>query len=79
MKSIHKFYFKNSNHMKETSSKSVDLVVTSPPYPIIELWDDLFSTMNPEIEEALKEQNGPLAFELMHQELVPNPQLSRGQ
>ncbi len=55
--------------MKKISSESVDLVVTSPPYPIIELWDVLFSRLNPEIEEALKTQNGPLAFELMHQEL----------
>jgi DNA modification methylase len=69
MKSMHKFFFNNSNNMKEISSKSIDLVVTSPPYPIIELWDELFSTMNPEIKEALKTHNGPLAFELMHQEL----------
>ena len=55
--------------MKEISSKSVDLVVTSPPYPLIELWDDIFSTINPEIKEALENQNGPLTFELMHQEL----------
>ncbi|MFX1538881.1 MAG: DNA-methyltransferase, partial [Promethearchaeota archaeon] len=69
MKSIHRVFFKNSNSMKEISSKSVDLVVTSPPYPLVELWDELFSTMNPEIKEALKTHNGLLAFELMHQEL----------
>ena len=55
--------------MHEIENESISLVVTSPVYPLIELWDDLFSTMNPEIEEALKEQNGSLAFELMHQEL----------
>ena len=45
---------------------SVDLVVTSPPYPMIELWDDLFSTLDPAIEEALDAGDGDRAFELMH-------------
>ena len=55
--------------MKKIEPESVDLVVTSPPYPIIELWDDLFSKINPEIKRVLSAQNGQLAFELMHQEL----------
>lgn len=55
--------------MQKIKTESVDLVVTSPPYPIIELWDDLFSKINPEIKSALHVQNGLLAFELMHREL----------
>lgn len=69
MKTYHNIIFANSDNMKDITTKSVDLVITSPPYPVIELWDDLFSKMNPEIEKALNTQNGPLAFELMHQEL----------
>ena len=69
MKTSHRIIFANSNSMNNITSESVDLVLTSPPYPIIELWDGLFSKMNPEIEKALNTQNGPLAFELMHQEL----------
>lgn len=69
MKTIHKIIFESSNTMNEIASESVDLVVTSPPYPIIEIWDQLFSKANPEIQKALTEHNGPLAFDLMHQEL----------
>ena len=47
---------------------SVDLVVTSPPYPIIEMWDDSFEMQNPDVKNLLK--TSPLeAFELMHREL----------
>ncbi len=69
MNTIHQIFFNNSNIMKKIEPESVDLVVTSPPYPIIELWDDLFSKINPEIKRVLSAQNGQLAFELMHQEL----------
>ncbi len=69
MNTIHQIFFNNSNNMKKIESEGVDLVVTSPPYPIIELWDNFFSKINPEIKKALSAQNGPLAFELMHQEL----------
>lgn len=46
--------------------KSVDLVVTSPPYPMIEMWDEPFGTLDPEIDEALAVGDGDRAFELMH-------------
>ncbi|MFX0126087.1 MAG: DNA-methyltransferase [Candidatus Hodarchaeota archaeon] len=69
MITYHKIRFSNSNEMKELASESVDLVITSPPYPIIELWDNLFSKMNPDIEKALDAQDGLLSFELMHKEL----------
>jgi len=47
----------------------IDLVVTSPPYPMIEMWDEIFANQNGKIGEAIKKKNGPLAYELMHQEL----------
>lgn len=47
----------------------VDLVVTSPPYPMIQLWDDQFGKMSPAIETALEKEDAPLAFEQMHQQL----------
>ncbi|WP_227375608.1 DNA-methyltransferase [Haladaptatus halobius] len=49
---------------------SIDLVVTSPPYPMIEMWDDLFAESNPAIESALAREDGDTAFELMHDELA---------
>ena len=65
----HKIKFKNSNNIKGLSDESIDLVVTSPPYPMIEMWDQIFAGQNQKIGEALKEKDGSSAFELMHQEL----------
>jgi len=47
-------------------SNSVDLVVTSPPYPMIEMWDDAFAAQDPGIADALAEGDGQVAFERMH-------------
>ncbi|MHA1200549.1 MAG: DNA-methyltransferase [Candidatus Heimdallarchaeaceae archaeon] len=68
-KTSHKIHYQNSQDMGSIRDESVDLTVTSSPYPMIQIWDGVFSEMNPEIEKALKEENGNLAFELMHQEL----------
>ena len=48
---------------------SVDLVVTSPPYPMIEMWDEAFGRQRPSAAEALAEGEGPRGFELMHEVL----------
>ena len=69
MKSCHKIIFKDSKKMEEIPSKSIDLIVTSPPYPMIEMWDEIFSKQNRKILKALEKKDGPLAFELMHKEL----------
>ncbi|THB79512.1 MAG: site-specific DNA-methyltransferase [Desulfobacteraceae bacterium] len=50
---------------------SIDLVVTSPPYPMIEMWDKSFGRQDHRIAEYLEENNGPAAFEAMHQVLDP--------
>ena len=49
------------------NEKSVDLVVTSPPYPMIEMWDDVFQRQRPAAEGALAAGDGPHAFEMMHE------------
>lgn len=69
MKTDHKIIFENSNDMKEVLPGSVNLVVTSPPYPMIEMWDEQFSTLNNEIREALQKGKGMRAYSLMHEEL----------
>ncbi|KAB1192163.1 site-specific DNA-methyltransferase [Haloferax sp. MBLA0076] len=48
---------------------SVDLVVTSPPYPMIEMWDDLFSARDEGVARALAAGDGDAAFESMHEQL----------
>ena len=69
MKTTHKIYFKNSKNMGVIPSASVDLVVTSPPYPMIKMWDDMFSDKNRNIATGLDKGDGLQAFELMHREL----------
>ncbi len=69
MKTIHKHYICNAEKMKKVADRSVGLVVTSPPYPMIDMWDNIFSRQNPKIETALRKVDGSLAFELMHQVL----------
>jgi len=55
--------------MDEIADQSIDLIVTSPPYPMIEMWDQIFASQNEKIGNALKKNDGPTAFEFMHQEL----------
>ena len=67
MKTIHKVLFQDARDLKEIPSESVDLVVTSPPYPMIEMWDEMFSHQNPEIQGALACGDGRQAYALMHE------------
>lgn len=55
--------------MKDIESASVDLMVTSPPYPMIAMWDEIFSQQQASIEKALIAGDGARSFELMHTEL----------
>ncbi|MFB6312155.1 MAG: site-specific DNA-methyltransferase, partial [Salinirussus sp.] len=45
---------------------SVELVVTSPPYPMIDLWDDVFARLDPVIKDHLAAGDGEAAFDAMH-------------
>jgi DNA modification methylase len=65
----HQIYFQDSRNMAALAPDSVDLVVTSPPYPMIEMWDAMFVDQNAEIGNALHKGDGPMAFELMHKQL----------
>ena len=67
-KSFHQIFFEAAQDMGRVKDSSVDLVVTSPPYPMIEMWDGIFAMQNHEIAEAMG-RNPDSAFELMHREL----------
>jgi DNA modification methylase len=69
METSSRIIFGNSNKMGSIDSGSVDLIVTSPPYPMIKMWDEMFCDQNPSIKNALKRSHGIKAFELMHREL----------
>lgn len=55
--------------MSDIEDQSIDLVITSPPYPMIRMWDDQFSLADPEIATALCENDGTRAFKRMHRQL----------
>ncbi len=57
--------------MTPLADNSIDLVVTSPPYPMIGMWDDLFANTDPAIGDHLQASRGDRAFEAMHQILDP--------
>ncbi len=69
MKTIHTTIIGDAGDMTSVASESIDLVVTSPPYPMIRMWDDLFCGQNSSIRKHLDASEGMAAFQLMHREL----------
>ncbi|SKA96884.1 DNA modification methylase [Caloramator quimbayensis] len=69
METLHKIYINDARNMNCIEDNSIDLIVTSPPYPMIEMWDELFKNIDEGISNAFEEGNGFLAFELMHRQL----------
>ncbi|MCK4730743.1 MAG: site-specific DNA-methyltransferase [Candidatus Aenigmarchaeota archaeon] len=69
MKTRHKIIIGDSRNMSDIQDKSVNLMITSPPYPMIKMWDEMFSEQSPELKKVLADENGEHAFELMHKEL----------
>ena len=62
----HRIITGNSRHLSSIKDKSIDLVVTSPPYPMIEMWDSLFCAEDPSITDDLSNADGFSAFSKMH-------------
>jgi DNA modification methylase len=69
METEHRVLIDDSRHLEEIDDDSVELAVTSPPYPMIEIWDESFADLNPVVENRLEAGDGQAAFELMHDEL----------
>jgi len=66
METDHRVHIGDSRSADGLEPNSVDLVVTSPPYPMIEMWDELFVSLDPAIEDHLDAGRGRAAFEAMH-------------
>ena len=66
METHHTLYYDDARTLSPLAESSIDLVVTSPPYPMIEMWDDLFCRQHPAISGYLQQGNGSLAFDSMH-------------
>ena len=71
MQAHHQLHFGDARKMKAIGDNSVDLVVTSPPYPMIQMWDTLFARLDPAVAKALTQNHGMMAFERMHATLDP--------
>ncbi|WP_338741667.1 site-specific DNA-methyltransferase [Haloplanus salilacus] len=69
MRTSHDLHVGDAADMDAVADESVHLVVTSPPYPMIDLWDDLFTARDPDVRAALEAGDGDAAFELMHAQL----------
>jgi DNA modification methylase len=69
METNHRIVTGDSRSLSEVEDDSVGLVVTSPPYPMIEMWDEVFSDLNPDVEKYLENDDGQSAFVGMHEEL----------
>src|SRR6056297_114913 len=54
MKTTHRLFSESSQSMHQLGDESVELVVTSPPYPMIEMWDGMFIEQDPEVGELLE-------------------------
>ncbi len=71
MESIHRVHFNNAKKMRQVADATVALMVTSPPYPMIEMWDEAFIRADRSVEKALAQGRGMDAFERMHRTLDP--------
>lgn len=69
MQTEHQVHPGDARELGFLAPESVDLVVTSPPYPMVAMWDELFGQLSPAAGEALAAADGPRAFEAMHVEL----------
>jgi site-specific DNA-methyltransferase (cytosine-N4-specific) len=77
MQTEHKIIIGNSQQMPELADSSVHLMVTSPPYPMIKMWDTLFARIDPKIAELwqklkadCQEETVTQIYECMHENLV---------
>jgi DNA modification methylase len=71
MQTFHKIYAQDSRSMHSLAAGGAELVLTSPPYPMIAMWDDLFRSQDEAIGRALDRGDGRAAFERMHRALDP--------
>jgi len=69
VKTTHRLLTGDARTLLEVPDASVQLVVTSPPYPMVAMWDDAFRSMSGAAAEALDASDGGAAFEAMHAEL----------
>jgi len=74
LQSQHKLIIGNSQVMPEIIDGSVHLMLTSPPYPMIQMWDDQFCQTDKKIGQLWQQISEPKVIEqiydLMHENLA---------
>ncbi len=77
MPTQHRIIIGNSQHMSELQDSSVQLMVTSPPYPMIQMWDELFcktdrkiATLWRKLERTSSDEVVRQIYDLMHDNLA---------
>ncbi|MCE5271086.1 site-specific DNA-methyltransferase [bacterium] len=65
-RTTHRIIFEDASTLAGQISAGVDLVLTSPPYPMIEMWDECFSSQDGAIRGLLEQADAEGAFERMH-------------
>ena len=59
----HRALFTDARDLSAIPNQSIDLVVTSPPYPMIEMWNHVFADLDPEADPTV---SGADAWKRMH-------------
>jgi len=67
MSTEHKIILGSSQQMPELQDGSVHLMVTSPPYPMIQMWDTLFAEADPKIAELWRQLEAEGKEEIVRQ------------
>ena len=66
METAQDLHIGDARRMTAVADAAAHLVVTSPPYPMIEMWDDVFGALDLGIIDPLRAGQGMIAFERMH-------------
>ena len=66
MRTTLQFFPNDAADMSQLPDQSVELIVTSPPYPMIAMWDECFIQQDEQLTQACIEDEPYLAFERMH-------------
>ena len=57
METTHRIIYEDSSSLSGIENKSIDLVVTSPPYPMVSMWDDVFGELDTNIKIQMEKGN----------------------
>ena len=53
MRTTHRLFFKPAQDMSAIADASVNEIITSPPFPMIEMWDGILASQKATFGEAL--------------------------